>query len=89
MNFAGPINATGDFDLKTTIEMPDTPLSRRRIEFIITGGLVRPLKCNQYDDPTPVTDLRTVDDRNCFKLPKQTLESSSPESISVQLKLDC
>ena len=86
---AGPINATRDFDLTTTIEMPDTPLSRRRMEHMITGGLIRPLKRNQYDDPTPVVDLRTVDERSCFELPKQRLESSSPESMSAQSKLDC
>ena len=89
MNIAGPINATGDFDLTTTIEMPDTPLSRRRMEHMATGGLDRPLKRNQYNDPTPVVDLRTFDERKCFKLSKQRLESSSSESISVQLKLDC
>ena len=74
MNIAGPINAAGDFDLTTTIEMPDTFLSRRRMEHMITRGLFRNLKRNRNDDPTPVADLRTVDERNCFNLPNKKIE---------------
>ena len=89
MNIAGPSDAAGKFDLTTSIEMPDTPLSRRRMEHLIAGGLVRKLKRNQFDDPTPVIDLRHIDDRNCFELPKKRVRSSSPESMSSQLKIDC
>ena len=89
MNIAGPSDAAGNFDLTTSIEMPDTPLSRRRMEHLIAGGLVRKLKRNQFDDPTPVIDLRHIDERNCFELPKQRVKSSSPESLSAQLKMDC
>ena len=59
------------------------------MEHLIAGGLVRKLKRNQFDDPTPVIDLRHIDDRNCFELPKQRVKSSSPESLSAQLKMDC
>ena len=89
MDIAGPASADGNFDLMTTIEMPDTPLSRRRMEHMATGGLVRRLKRNQYDNPNPVADLRNVDERSCFKLPKRRLKSTSPESMSTQPKLDC
>ena len=38
MNIAGPSGAAGNFDLSTSIEMPDTPLSRRRMGHLIAGG---------------------------------------------------
>ena len=58
---------------------------------MITGGIMKKPKVDQYADPSEMVDLRTVDSRNCFDdtVPKKRYRSSSPESMSAQLKLDC
>ena len=61
------------------------------MEHIVTGGITRKPNVDQYADPSVMVDLRTVDSRKCYDdlVPKRRYRSSSPDSMSMQMKLDC
>ena len=64
-----------------------TPLSNRRREHLLTGGLLREVKVNRFLNPSTVVDLRAVDSRNCRDpvVEVQRRECASPESVNAQM----
>ena len=90
LNVQGPVNRGGWSYSDSFFPGFGTPLTNRKNEHMVTGGLLRERKVDRFANPTPAVDLRRVDSRNCFDPESKVIRygSMSPESSSAQLVLE-